>query len=402
MMTNISTDAGQKKGRLLIVDDDPVVAGMLGVSLGKYGFEVSEVESGEDCLDRIAAIRPDAVLLDIEMPGIDGYETCRRLRERPDTQYLPIIFLSGRDGLDDRLLAYDAGADDFVAKPFDAEEVRRKADIAVRINARREKMSSEKSSADSTTMTALTSLGETGIVLKFTRSSLSCRSLQALATLAVDSLRAYGIESHVQIRSRFGTMTLTPDGPASPLEASVIEQSQGQGRIFQFKRRMIVNYDSISILVRDMPVDDADAAGRIRDYAAMICETGEAAVDNILLRIEANTRADELRRLAEATRTAIGNLHARYSTQQVDTRFELERMISTLENMYTSLGLTDNQEFAISNVVRHAQENVMKLFEQGAAFDGEFKSILEALARAADYILAVEDEQPAPAEIDLW
>ncbi len=390
------------KGHLMIVDDDPVVAGMLGISLGKYGYKISEVSSGEDCIDRFDDIRPDAILLDIEMPGMDGYETCRRLRSRPETLDIPIIFLSGRDGLNDRLMAYDVGADDFISKPFNAEEVRRKSDIAVKLKARRETLAAEKLSADSTTMTALSSLGETGIVLKFTRSSLSCRSLNALASLAVETMRSYGLDSHVQIRSRFGTLTLTQDGLATELESSVIEQSQSQGRIFQFKRRMIVNYDAISVLVLNMPADDPEAAGRIRDYAAMICETGGAAVENILLRLEANERTDELRQLADATRTAVAKLHTRYSAQQVDTRFELERMVDTLENMYTSLGLMNSQELAISNVVRNAQAEVMKLFELGASFDDEFKSILLGLAKAAEFTAPIEEDKIEASEIDLW
>lgn len=395
----------QIKGHLMIVDDDPVGSGMLAMSLSKKGFEVVEVESGEACLEKVATEVPDVVLLDIEMPGIDGHETCRRIRAGAATRELPVIFLSSRDGLEDRIQAYDSGADDFIAKPFDPEEVHRKVNIALRIRSIHEKLLTEKTAANSTTMTALNSMGETGIVLKFTRDSLSCKSLHSLAMLAVNSLKSYGIESHAQVRSAFGTLTVKPDGPASPLEASVIDQSQNQGRIFQFKRRMIVNYDSMSILVMDMPLEDPDAAGRIRDYVAMVCETGDAAVDNIVLRLEANARAEELQRLTAATKAAIENLRVRYQTQQIDTRVELDRMVHNLEHMYSSLGLVNSQEMSISNVVRNAQNEVMHHFEQGAVDDEAFNAILEGLASAANYKVEVEAEEGGPASassIDLW
>ena len=399
-MTNINNE--QSRGKLLIVDDDPIVAGMLGVSLMKSGFEIVELSSGEDCLSNIANIQPDAIFLDIEMLGIDGYETCRQLRARQDTHDLIIIFLSAKDDLDSRLAAFDVGADDFIAKPFVADEVCRKANVAVKFKEERKKLFSEKIMADNETLILLTSLEETNVVLKFTRSSLSCHSLQSLAELTVGSLRECGLTSHVQIRSPHGTLTMTHKGTATPLEASVIELTKDQGRIFQFKRRMIVNYDSISILVMDMPVEDIAAMGRIRDYVAMICEVGKDAIDNINLRLDANQRTQDLRQLVEATRLALEKLHLLHRNLQTDTRIGLDQMVHTLEGMYISLGLFDSQEFTISNVVRDAVTKVMDILDQGSAADDDFKDILKHLDKASEYKVSVDDEGILAAKIQLF
>jgi DNA-binding response OmpR family regulator len=401
-MTEVSVNVDQSKGRLLIVDDDPIVAGVLGVSLRESGFEIVELPSGEECLDRIAGIQPDAIFLDIEMPGIDGYETCRQLRVRQDTRDLSIIFLSARDDLDSRLTAFDVGADDFVAKPFVAEEVCRKANVAVRIKAERKKLFSEKAIADQEILLAFTSLEETNVILKFTRSSLGCHSLLSLAELTVGALKECGLTSHVQIRSHHGTLTVTNKGMASPLESSVIELSKDQGRIFQFKRRMIVNYDSISVLIIDMPVEDLAATGRIRDYVAMICESGEDAVGNINLRLDANSRANELRKLVEATRTALEKLHAVQRNLQTDTRVGLDQMVHTLEGMYISLGLLESQEYTISKMIRDAVTGVMEILDQGSAADGDFKVILENLDKASEYQVDVDNQTASAAKIELF
>ena len=299
------------------------------------------------------------------------------------------------------MAAFDVGADDFVAKPFVAEEICRKAKVAVRLKADRNKLFSEKVMADSETLLLLTSLEETNVVLKFTRSSLGCRSLQSLAELMISSLKECGLTCHVQIRGHHNTLTMTPRGTATPLESSIIELSKNQGRIFQFKRRMIVNYDSISILVIDMPVEDVAAAGRIRDYVAMICESGEDAVDNINLRLDANNRADELRQLVEATRTALEKLHDLHCSLQADTRFGLDQMVLTLEDMYISLGLRESQEFTISEVIRDAVTSVMKILDQGSAADDDFKVILQNLDKASEYRVDV-DEDALAAKIELF
>lgn len=396
----INETTTELKGRILIVDDDPIVTGMLTLLLEKYGYAANSVESGEDCLSNIAEINPDAVILDIEMPGIDGYQTCQRLRDAAETHDLPVIFLSALESLDDRLKAYDVGGDDFIAKPYNPEEMRRKVDIAMRIKRRREQYLA---SANSTAMTALFSLGEFGAGLKFTRDSLSCRSLQSLARLAINALQSNGLDSHVQIRTEsFGILTLTPEGQATPLEISVFELSRQQGRLFQFSRRLIINYDSVSILVLNLPLNDPESVGRIRDYAAIICETAEAAVENIVLRLEANDRAEELRQLVEATKGAIDTLHVRYRLQQEDTRFELEEMLHAMEDMYVSLGLLESQEATISQLINSAKDKVMMRLEAGMVGESEFNDIVQRLSQAANYTVPMEEEPPASDAIDLW
>lgn len=392
-------------GRIMIVDDDPVVAGMLGASLAAEGHEIVETNSGEDALASLSGLDggqlPDMVILDIEMgAGIDGYETCRRLRAADATHDLPVIFLSGHDELDDRLQAYDAGGNDFMAKPFVPDELFRKTALAIRHKRLHAAAIDEKRSTFGAAMTALTTLGETGVALKFSRSALGCRTQRALAALAIESMGAFGIDCHVQLRAATETLTLTSRGPASPLEESVIEKSRKMGRIFGFRNRLIVNYDSVSLLLLNMPIADDDLCGRIRDHAAMIAESAELAVDNINLRTEAIVRSGELRKLADASRKAVEELRGSYREQQVAARLELESMVTAIEGLYVHLGLTDNQEFTISDTVHGAVGRVLKLFDRGSEFDHHFAGIVDGLAKAGAYTFNQEDE--APPAVEIW
>jgi CheY-like chemotaxis protein len=398
-------DEAPVSGRILIVDDDPVVAGMLGVSLAGAGYEVVEVNSGEAALGKLTELSsellPDIVFLDIEMGmGIDGFETCRRLRAADATRDLPVIFLSGHDELDDRLRAYDAGGSDFIAKPFVPDEVLRKALVAIRHRRRQETVVAESRSTFDTTMAALTALGESGVTLKFSRGALGCSTLRALAALAIKSLSAFGIDCHVQLRTPSETLTLTARGPASPLEESVIDRSKEMGRIFSFGNRLIVNYDSISLLVTNMPTADDNLCGRIRDEVAVIAETADLAVANINLRIDAVRRADELRKLADFSRQAIEELRSSHRQLQGATRFEFETMADTIEGMYVHLGLTNRQEFTISDTVRGAVDKVLAMIEGSSDLDRSFASIVDALSKAGEYTIHQEEE--APLTVELW
>ncbi len=106
--------------KILIVDDDPHIREVLTFALGKAGMETREAGDGEAALAEIEARRPDLVVLDINMPRIDGLEVCRRLRASGD---LPILFLSSRDDEVDRVVGLEMGGDDYVVKPFSPREV---------------------------------------------------------------------------------------------------------------------------------------------------------------------------------------------------------------------------------------------------------------------------------------
>jgi DNA-binding response OmpR family regulator len=118
-------DNSQQRERhlILVVDDDPLIQDVLKAKLERSGYEVGVAENGEIALDYIAKRLPDLVLLDIKMPGIDGYEVCKILRTDESTKALPILMLTAYGGLNHVIEGMEAGADDYISKPFEIEEV---------------------------------------------------------------------------------------------------------------------------------------------------------------------------------------------------------------------------------------------------------------------------------------
>jgi two-component system response regulator MprA len=107
--------------RVLVVDDDPAVRDSLRRSLAFNGYEVDVAEDGQRALAAIALRRPDLLVLDVMMPGLDGLETCRRLRAAGED--LPVLMLTAREAVADRVGGLDAGADDYLVKPFALDEL---------------------------------------------------------------------------------------------------------------------------------------------------------------------------------------------------------------------------------------------------------------------------------------
>ncbi|HEX2028264.1 MAG TPA: response regulator [Nitriliruptorales bacterium] len=108
---------------VLIVDDDPDIRDIVEINLQSAGFDVATAADGERGLEQALRLRPELVLLDLMMPRIDGYEVCRRLRTDARTSHIPIIMLTARAQPSDRVSGLELGADDYLTKPFDVDEL---------------------------------------------------------------------------------------------------------------------------------------------------------------------------------------------------------------------------------------------------------------------------------------
>ena len=109
--------------RILIADDDIDVASAIEVNLELEGYEVFLSQNGTETLEQALKLRPDLVLLDVVMPGIDGFEVCRRIRSDPRLLNCPVILLTAKSRIDDKIRGFSAGADDYIVKPFDSQEM---------------------------------------------------------------------------------------------------------------------------------------------------------------------------------------------------------------------------------------------------------------------------------------
>jgi len=114
---------GRLAARILVVDDQRANSEILAEVLRKRGYDVVSLNSGSAALEEIARMRPDLVISDILMPGMDGYELCRTLRAQPATALLPVILVTTLDAQSERVPGLDAGADDFLTKPIKWEEL---------------------------------------------------------------------------------------------------------------------------------------------------------------------------------------------------------------------------------------------------------------------------------------
>ncbi len=124
------------KPTILIVDDEPHVVDLVALCLLPEKYNIIKTYSGLDALDKVYKETPDLIILDLMMPGINGYEICQKLKENALTQHIPIIILSAKGQLDDKLRGLKIGADDYITKPFDPMELEARVERLIRRTSR--------------------------------------------------------------------------------------------------------------------------------------------------------------------------------------------------------------------------------------------------------------------------
>lgn len=135
MATEIEPDklTHKRAKRVLLVDDSLVIQRLVQSRLSVDNFEVITASDGARALEIVSDVKPDVILLDVDMPIMNGYDTCRHLKDKPDTKLIPIIFLTAQGKTDDKVKGLDLGAIDYVTKPFDPVELRARVRSAYRM-----------------------------------------------------------------------------------------------------------------------------------------------------------------------------------------------------------------------------------------------------------------------------
>lgn len=177
-----------EKSLILIVDDEIISRSTIEILLASEGYELIFAENGAEALVKAIELIPDLMLLDIMMPGMDGFEVCQQLRANPRTSELPVVMITALDDRESRLRGLEVGADDFMSKPFDRAELRARIRTITRLNRYRRLVETEEQLVYLANYDSLTGLPNRNLLMERLQQSLghARRSHQGVAVLVVD------------------------------------------------------------------------------------------------------------------------------------------------------------------------------------------------------------------------
>ncbi len=344
------------KATLLVVDDTVDSRQFLTMLLEDI-YAIDEAESGEEALQKIANKEPDLVLLDVQMPGMSGYDVCVKLRTQSSTRDLPIIFVSALDSPEERLAGFEAGANDYLIKPIDAEKLYAKV-ATVLEQAKSKKLATQNANdAMKIAMEAMTVSSELGQIVQFVKEAEMHNNAKAVASALVDISKEFGLE--VAVRASTDRAYFVGCKPDS-MEAKILNRfSEHHERIVSVGVRTIIRNQYVVMLIRNMPLDDENRYGRVKDHLAVLIDIANGQLATII----AQLKIDQERRLLLRDVIGIAEEQIKKTSSTIEkhdanTLQIMENMVIDLEEMLFGLGLEDDQERRLMGL---AEQTSLKL-----------------------------------------
>ena len=277
-----------------------------------------------------------------------------------------------------QLKAYQAGGEGYITKPIMPDKLHAAVKERLKIRNEYKRLEDEAQHAMKTALEAMTNNSELGQIIRFVDRLNSVENFEELGGMVLQDCNGFGLVCCIQIRSTTKNINM---GNGS-FDAKLLTKSKGQDRFLHYGRRTFVNYPGISILIKNMPVDDDSTYGRYKDGLAFIANATSNRVRSIELEQAIKEERDE--GLKEAVVFAEADLKeissdSRKITDKVSQM--LVQMREEMEDYLFSLGLTDDQESAIMSVFDHSVEELARFNHKYQLIDERFSNILDRFSK---------------------
>jgi len=342
--------------KVLIVEDDNTSQLILKTMLKQYQLTI--VGSGEAGIEA-AKDNPDMIILDINLPGIDGYETCRQLRKMEHTQTTPILFLSCYKDLEDRLKAYGVGGNDYISKPFDITELTTKISLHSKLVDKHKEVDQQLDSSHKLLIDVQTSASKLQSISRFIQSTLFCHDIDTLYKHFFKTARELGVGCVLKIDNDTGSETRSCSGEQiSVLEQEILDMSRAVNRIHSFGQdRAIFRWGHATMLTRKV--------GDMIDTLALFMDALEAGIKAVDSECKLLRQVEELESRNTLVRNRVKDLFALMNTD--------------LRNAILSLGLTSALDLEDEDHLEQLIEGFNKRIDAELQTLGENNHVMKQL-----------------------
>lgn len=353
---------GKAVHKVLVVDDDHFAQKLIKKALGAK-YEIISAENGQEGYLRAIDCSPQAILLDVEMPVKNGYETCELLKANPATDKIPVIFLSGNSSLREKMLGFERGAEDYLVKPFDAELLVAKVGLAVEHYLETQALGKQISTVQGAVFEALTVSAELGRALRFVEHTFAISDFEGLAKAFFKSMEEYGLSTSVMFVTLRGNLFFSHTGAeVPPLEKELLQTMHGQGRFIDFGCRTFCNFRQVASLIKNMPLDDRERYGRIKDTVPFILGSVDGKIRSIDLYNSLISQTKALGDSILAVSDTLDGIGSSVEQGHAAITQIMRRLMADLDARMPQLGLEEDQEkYLVGRIDQSFQEVLVEL-----------------------------------------
>jgi len=329
---------------VLAIDDDKFVHKIIEDALAE-SCKLIRAKNGDEGLRLALKYQPDIILLDVEMPGMNGFEVCELLKKSPETLETPVMFLSSRSDISERMRGYNSGAADYIVKPFNKEELLARINVLDEYRQVSQRLKQDMEQAQITAEIAMTDSGDMGRIMRYVGQSYHAHDLESLSSFFFEFFIPLQLEVAVAFWHQQGEVFKSAEGAIQPIEQELLEQNREGNRFVDFGRRTIINYPKVSLLIKNMPTDDPGMYGRYKDLLPHILEATNAKIQDMEESEQAIEQVEHIGQVCDDIVQQLVFLDMHHSTQSEN--FEQLLQSSQIEN--TEQLKAFSQHFAFMN-----------------------------------------------------
>lgn len=374
----------EKPYKILIVDDAPEDIRLL-INALRNDFALATAKNAEEAITYLNEHpKPSLILMDINMPGQNGYDACRTIKQNPKWADLDILFLSSKDSTQEVLDGFDAGATDYLVKPYTPAILLSKIKQCLASREAKNELAEAAKVANAIAFNAMLETGNLGTVMNFLRASFNIKTLDDLAEETIKALQQFNLIASLHFHTDTQNGHYATDGQPSEIEKNIMARlTESQDPIISKGNRLILIKPNAVILIKNFP-SEPNKASRIKDHLMIL-------LDGIAAKIISLQDAQQvLHLLNNNINTVIYEVEKALIDMQVQQEAHKKRFIDIMEVMvqkveesFFPLGLTDTQEDSLLNIMSSSVNTALNHLHEGLELDKTVKNIISSLSKVA-------------------
>ncbi|MCP5335952.1 MAG: hypothetical protein H7A08_09740 [Oceanospirillaceae bacterium] len=349
----------------------------IATALGKH-YRVINAESVEQLM-ALSVEGAKLLVLDLsEASGQDGLEIIAQIKAA-ELDEIPIIAIHGKVLAGSKIKAFELGVDDFISSDAEPSEIAVRCEKLIFSKIANDQLREQIKYANEMAFIAMSDTSDLGVNIQFMLDANTCNNLDELGMRFLQAINSYGLRASIQLRGEFETKNMEGNGMVKEMEAALLWELKDGGRYVDFKQRSVMNYEQVSVLVKNMPLDDPKKYGAIKDNVFSLLQGADArikALDNV-------KRIREEQKLISALtvrmQSVMADVDEGYQVVMKDIADVVEEMADKIQGVIEFLGLHEDQERALEKIMEYGISQTNGIFSKGIQLDSQFKNLVAEL-----------------------
>jgi CheY-like chemotaxis protein len=371
----------------------PLQLSKLAALVADY-FGSDNVENEENFLAALKVESYKVIVLDLVSQDLD-LNFCARLLEKPEIKNIPLVLLTQSGSLQDKLKALEIGCDDFIESAVSGDETCARITRSIFHRIATEQIASRLEMATQAARSVMVDNSDLGANLQFLLSVHDCDNFDQLGQQFFSVIERYGLKCSLQMRSIIGDKNMEAHGMAKDLEAQLLAQMAESGRYIDFGKRTICNYDRVSLLIKNMPVEEPEKYGAIKDNTFCLVQGLNARIYALEAQHRLQMEKDALTKLSQDVKNVMHSLKDSYQEVMRAILNQVENTSNAIHDRIPALTLLDYDEAFLENALVECIQETNRIFNEGLVVDEVFEKLEATVEKTLDAVNLPNPDQIA-------